>query len=160
MATNKESVAKCAGPLRPDGANTMVKTIQYLVEADPSRVLVALDLKAAFQHVSRRAMLFSIEQKRPGSRSCLFQMVHRNHRTQDATPSSAPPVVLIKDVLTQHVVFQRPLILYCGPWWQTHADSVTQVSSSLHTWTTGTCGSTVLVTNICPHCSSHQNSRP
>ena len=26
----------------------MIKTIQYLAEADPSRVLVALDLKAAF----------------------------------------------------------------------------------------------------------------
>ena len=40
----------------------MIKTIQYLAEADTSRVLVALDLKAAFQNVSRRAMLHSIEQ--------------------------------------------------------------------------------------------------
>ena len=47
---------------RPDGANTMIKTIQYLAEADNSRVLVALDLKAAFQNVSRRAMLHSIAQ--------------------------------------------------------------------------------------------------
>ena len=67
MAAKKESVAKCAGPLqygvgRPDGANTMIKTIQYLAEADNSRVLVALDLKAAFQNVSRRAMLHSIAQ--------------------------------------------------------------------------------------------------
>ena len=67
MAGKKESVAKCAGPLqygvgRPDGANTMIKTIQYLAEADNSRVLVALDLKAAFQNVSRRAMLHSIAQ--------------------------------------------------------------------------------------------------
>ena len=57
MAVKKESVAKCAGPLqygvrRPDGANTMIKTIQYLAEADNSRVLVALDLKAAFQNVT------------------------------------------------------------------------------------------------------------
>ena len=41
MTAKKESVAKCAGPLqygvrRPDGANTMIKTIQYLAEADPS----------------------------------------------------------------------------------------------------------------------------
>ena len=62
MAAKKESVAKCTGPLqngvgRPDGANTMIKTIQYLAEAGTSRVLVALDLKAAFQNVSR-----SIEQ--------------------------------------------------------------------------------------------------
>ena len=67
MAEKKESVAKCAGPLqngvgRPDGANTMIKTIQYLEEADNSRVLVALDLKAVFQNVSRRAMLYSIAQ--------------------------------------------------------------------------------------------------
>ena len=67
MAAKKESVAKCAGPLqygvgRPDGANTMIKTIQYLAEADNSRVLIALDLKAAFQNVSRRAMLYSIAQ--------------------------------------------------------------------------------------------------
>ena len=60
MAAKKESVAKCAGPLqygvgRLDGANTMIKTIQYLAEADNSRVLVALD-------VSRRAMLYSIAQ--------------------------------------------------------------------------------------------------
>ena len=40
----------------------MIKTIQYLAEADNSRVLVALDLKAAFQNVSRRAMLNSIWQ--------------------------------------------------------------------------------------------------
>ena len=40
----------------------MIKTIQYLAEADNSRVLVALDLKAAFQKVSRRAMLYSIAQ--------------------------------------------------------------------------------------------------
>ena len=40
----------------------MIKTIQYLAEPDTSRVLVALDLKAAFQNVSRRAMLYSIEQ--------------------------------------------------------------------------------------------------
>ena len=66
MAAKKESVAKGAGTWqygvgRPDGANTMIKTIQYLAEAD-SRVLVALELKAAFQNVSRRAMLYSIEQ--------------------------------------------------------------------------------------------------
>ena len=40
----------------------MIKTIQYLAEADNSLVLAALDLKAAFQNVSRRAMLYSIAQ--------------------------------------------------------------------------------------------------
>ena len=67
LAAKKESVPKCAGPLqngvgRRDGANTMIKTIQHLAEADTSRVLVALDLKAAFQNVSRSAMLHSIAQ--------------------------------------------------------------------------------------------------
>ena len=66
MTAKKESVAKCAGPLqygvgRPDGADTMIKTVQYFAEAGSSRVLVALDLKDAFQNVSRGAMLFSIE---------------------------------------------------------------------------------------------------
>ena len=45
--------------------NTMIKTILYLAEDDPTRVLVALDLKAAFQNVSRRAMLNSNEHSDP-----------------------------------------------------------------------------------------------
>ena len=87
MAAKKESVAKCAGPLqygvgRPDGANTMIKTIHsFLVEADPSRVLVALVLKAAFQNVSRRAMLYSIGQNDPDLAAVFFQLVYR---AQDA----------------------------------------------------------------------------
>ena len=40
----------------------MIKTIQHLAEADISRVLVTLDLKVAFQNVSRSAMLYSIAQ--------------------------------------------------------------------------------------------------
>ena len=56
MAAKKESVVQCAGPQQyavggPDGAHTTIQTIQFLPEADPSRVLVALDLKAAFQNV-------------------------------------------------------------------------------------------------------------
>ena len=54
------------------GANTMIKTIQYLAEADSSRVLVALDLKGPFQNVSRRAMLFSIEQKNDPDLAAVF----------------------------------------------------------------------------------------
>ena len=70
MTAKKESVAKCAGPLQygvgpPDGAKTINKKIQYLAEADSSRVLVAFDPEAAFQNVSRRAMLHSIEQNDP-----------------------------------------------------------------------------------------------
>ena len=40
----------------------MMKSIQYFAEADQSRVLVALDLKAAFQNVSRRHILHSLGQ--------------------------------------------------------------------------------------------------
>ena len=43
----------------------MIKFIQYFAEADTTRVLVALDLKAAFQNVSRRAMMFSLGQHDP-----------------------------------------------------------------------------------------------
>ena len=59
MAAKKESVAKCAGPLQYGVSTTGgcqhhdIKTVQYLAEADPSRVLVALDLKGpshATQH--------------------------------------------------------------------------------------------------------------
>ena len=43
-----------------DGANTMIKIVQYLAEADPIRVLVALDLKAAFQNVSRQIIKYRV----------------------------------------------------------------------------------------------------
>ena len=53
----QEAVLAAAGPLQhcvgcQDGANKMIKSIQYFAEAERSRVLVALDLKAAFQNVS------------------------------------------------------------------------------------------------------------
>ena len=89
MAAKKESMAKCAGPLqygvgRQDGANTMIKTIQYLAGADNSRVLVALDLKTAFQNVSRRAMLYSIAQTDADLAASLLQVVHWHHGAQNA----------------------------------------------------------------------------
>ena len=43
----------------------MIETIQYFAEADPTRVLLPLDLKAVFQNVSRRTMLNNIEQNDP-----------------------------------------------------------------------------------------------
>ena len=89
MAAKKGSVAKCAGPLqygvgRSDGANTMIKTIQCL--ADNSRVLVALDLKAAFQNMSRRAMLYSIAQT---DADLAGTMEHRMHYESAYTKISA-----------------------------------------------------------------------
>lgn len=52
-----------------DGANCLIKTIQCAAEADHDRVLVALELKAAFQNVSRKAMLRAIQEK--GSRTSM-----------------------------------------------------------------------------------------
>ena len=46
-------------------ANTMIETIQCLAEADPTRVLVALDFKTASQNVSRSAVQNSIEHTDP-----------------------------------------------------------------------------------------------
>ena len=43
----------------------MIKSAQYFAEADTTRALVALDLKAAFQNVSRRAVMFSLGQHDP-----------------------------------------------------------------------------------------------
>ena len=67
IAARKPSVMDAAGPLQhgvgcQDGTNKMIKSMQYFAEADPSRVLVALDLKAAFQNVSRRHMSHSLGQ--------------------------------------------------------------------------------------------------
>ena len=70
IAAKKTSITDAVGPLQhgvgcKDGANKMIKSIQYFAEADQSRVLVALDLKAAFQNVSRRQMLHSLSQHDP-----------------------------------------------------------------------------------------------
>ena len=66
-AAKKQSVMATAGHLQhsvgcPDGASKMIKSIQCFAGSDCSWNLVALDLKAAFQHVSSRAMLHTIEQ--------------------------------------------------------------------------------------------------
>ena len=70
IAAKKSSVMDAAGPLQhsvgcQDGANKMIKSIQYFAEADQTRVLVGLDLKAAFENVSRRSMLHSLGQHDP-----------------------------------------------------------------------------------------------
>ena len=150
MAAKKESVAKCAGPFqygvgRPDGANTMIKTIQYLAEADNSRVLVALDLKAAFQNVSRRAMLHSLlkltltsQQSSPGG-----TQAPRNTEctTTLPTPKSLPTVGWIRVVLYQHVDSQQLLTQHFTQSWLSFALSTTQAPNSLPTLMIGTSGS-------------------
>ena len=46
-----------------DGANCMIKKIQLASEMDKQRVLVALDIKAAFQHISRKSTIRAIQNK-------------------------------------------------------------------------------------------------
>ena len=57
----------------------MIKTMYYLAEADTSRVLVALDLKAAYQNESRRSMLHSIEQTDADLAAVLLRVVNWHH---------------------------------------------------------------------------------
>ena len=89
IAAKQLSVKEAVGALQhgvgcKDGANKMIKSIQYFAEADETRVLVALDLKAAFQNVSMRAMMFSLGQHDPElatvfSRWCTGSTTHRMH---------------------------------------------------------------------------------
>ena len=113
----------------------MIKTIQYLAEADTSQVLVALDLKAAFQNVSRRAMLYSIAQT-DADFAAVFSKWYTG--TTEHTPKSVPTAEWIKDALSRPVVFRRPLTPYFGQFLRTFAHSTTQAPNSLPTWTTGT----------------------
>ena len=54
------------------------------------------------------------------------------------TLKSVPTAGLVRVVLCRRVAFLRPSTLYSGLLWQTSADYMTQVPSSLPTWTTGT----------------------
>ena len=70
IAAKKTSITDAVGPLQhgvgcKDGANKMIKSIQYFAEADQTRVLVALDFVAAFQNVSISQMLHSLSQHDP-----------------------------------------------------------------------------------------------
>lgn len=53
-----------------DGANCRIKTPQCAAEADHDRLRLALDLKAAFKHVSRKAMLMAIQEKSLSELAC------------------------------------------------------------------------------------------
>ena len=150
MTAKKESVAKCAGPLqcgvgRPDGANTMIKTVQYLAEADNSRVFVALDLKAAFQNVSRSAMLYSIAQT-DADLAAVFSSATPAPRntgctTTLPTPKSVPTAGWIRVVLCQRVDSQPLLTKYSVQSWRSFARITSQAPNSSPTLTTDICGS-------------------
>ena len=70
------------------GANCLIKTMQCAPEAEHDRVLVALDLKAAFQNVSRKAMLMAIQEKDP-ELACVYSKWYTGKTTHRATMSSA-----------------------------------------------------------------------
>ena len=145
IAAKKESVAKCAGPLQygvgTDGANTMIKTIQYLAEADNSRVLVALDLKAAFKMSLAelcyaaslkltRTLLRSFPSGTPAPRSTECTM-------NWPTPKSLPTVGWIRVVLCQRVDFQLSLTQYFFQSWRSFAriyDSGAKLFAYLDDW--------------------------
>ena len=116
----------------------MIKTIQYLAEADNSRVLVALDLKAAFQNVSRSAMLYSKPMRilplsspsgtpAPRSTGCTTML---------PTPKSVPTAGWIRVVLCQRgfsaavdPVLRSVLAELC-----THYDSGAKLFAYLDDW--------------------------
>ena len=123
----------------------MIKTIQYLAETDTSRVLVALDPKAAFQNVSRRSMLCSIEQTGADLAAVFSKWYtgtteHRMHYDSAYTKIGANSTV-DQGCFSRLVVFRRPLTPYFGQFLRTFAHSTIQAPNSLPTWTTGNCGS-------------------
>ena len=66
----------------------MIKTIQCAAEAEHDRVLVALDLKAAFQNVSRKARLRASHEK-DIELACVYSRWYTGKTTHRATMSSA-----------------------------------------------------------------------
>ena len=89
----------------------MIKSIQFFTEVDQSRVLVALDLKAAFQNVSRRSMLYSLGQHDPDlatvfSRWYTGSTTHRMHY-EGILRTPRPAVESTKDARSHHAALQR-----------------------------------------------------
>ena len=124
---------------------TRFKTIQYLAEAHNSRVLVARDLKAAFQNVSHREMLYGIAQTDAHLAAVFSKWYtstteHRMHYDSACTKISANSGVDQGCPLST-CGFQLPLTLYSGQFWRSFAHITVQALNSLPTWTTVTCGS-------------------
>ena len=70
MAVKRQSVTTAVGDLQcgvgaKDGASRMIKTIQQRAEVDHDRVLVALDIRAAFQNISRKAIIDALNATDP-----------------------------------------------------------------------------------------------
>lgn len=67
IAAKKQPILASTRPLehgvvRPDDAHWMIKSPQHHAEAHPSLILAALNLRAAFQNIYRRAILHDLEQ--------------------------------------------------------------------------------------------------
>ena len=171
MAAKKESVAKCAGPLqhgvgRQDGANTMIKTIQYLAELTTHESLLLLISKqpsktclgepcctASSKNDADLAAVFS--------KSYTGATEHRMHY-DSANTKNSPTAGWIRVVLST-CGFSAAIdpVLRC-PCWQTFAGNMTQAQSFF-----AYLGRLVLVdqtsvlaANICSHHSSNQISQP
>ena len=70
MAVKRQSVTTAVGTLQygvgaKDGASRMIKTIQQRAEDDHDRVLLALDVRAAFQNISRKAIIDALTNADP-----------------------------------------------------------------------------------------------
>ena len=144
MAAERESVAKCAEHWqycvgRTDGANTMIKTIQYLKEADTSQILLAVALKAVFQNVSRRAMLYSIAQT-DADLAAVFSKWYTGtaeHRMLLLTPKSVPTAGWIRDALMSTCGFSAavdPVLRSVLAELCTHYDSGANLFAYLDDW--------------------------
>ena len=138
MAAKKESVAKCAGPLqhgvgRQDGANTMIKTIQYLAELTTHESLLLLISKqpsktclgepcctASSKNDADLAAVFS--------KSYTGATEHRMHY-DSANTKNSPTAGWIRVVLST-CGFSAAIdpVLRC-PCWQTFAGNMTQAQS-------------------------------
>ena len=123
----------------------MIKTIRYLAEADNSRVLVVLDLKAAFQNVSRKAMLYSSAQTDADLAAIFSKWYTGTPRSTECTTilyttKSVPTAGWIRVALCQREDFQLPLTPCLDQSWRSFAHNMTQALNSSPTWTTGTRG--------------------
>ena len=123
----------------------MIKTIQYLAEADPSQSLLrwTSKLPSRMSHVQPRCTVslklmrislrsFPSGTPAPRSTECI---------TTQPTPKSVPTVGWIRVVLCQRVDSPQLLTQYFVQSWRSFARITTQAPNSLPTWTIGTCGS-------------------
>ena len=155
IAAKKPSVIAAAGPLQhgvgcQDGANKMIKSSQCFAEADQSLVLVALDLKAAFQNVSRQLHAAQLGQHDPDlatvfSRWYTGTTTHRTHHDgsyahiqassgiDQGCPLSPCGFAAAVDPISQYILTQTQRTLDSGAMLWAYLDDCTS-GSSLNTF--------------------------